>query len=48
VQAKEAVALAGEQYFGSLYGFNVSNAALARALGVAEDAVRKYLGGVNR
>jgi outer membrane protein TolC len=48
VQAQEAVALAGEQYIGSLYGFNVSKAALARALGVAEEAVRNYLGGSNR
>jgi len=48
VQAQEAVALAGEQYIASLYGFNVSKAALARALGVAEEAVRNYLGGSNR
>ena len=48
VQAQEAVALAGEQYISSLYGFNVSKAALARAIGVAEEAVRDYLGGVSR
>lgn len=46
VQAQEAVTLASEQYIGALYSFNVSKAALARAIGVAEDAVRKYLGGV--
>jgi len=48
VQAQESVALAGEQYIASLYGFNVSKAALARAIGVAEEAVRNYLGGTNR
>jgi len=45
VQAQEAVALANEQYIDALYSFNVSKAALARALGVAEEAVRQYLGG---
>jgi outer membrane protein TolC len=45
IQAQEAVALANEQYIGGLYAFNVSKAALARALGVAEQAVRQYLGG---
>jgi outer membrane protein TolC len=45
VQAQEAVALASEQYIGALYGFNVSKALLARSLGDAEDAVRRYLGG---
>jgi outer membrane protein TolC len=47
VQAQEAVALASEQYIEGLYGFNVSKAALARALGIAEEAVQKYLGGSN-
>jgi outer membrane protein TolC len=47
VQAQEAVALAGEQYINALYGFNVAKAMLARSLGSAEDAVRKYLGGTN-
>jgi outer membrane protein TolC len=45
VQAQEAVALASEQYIGALYGFNVSKALLARSVGDAEDAVRRYLGG---
>jgi outer membrane protein TolC len=45
VQAQGAVALANEQYIGGLYSFNVSKAMLARALGVAEQAVRQYLGG---
>jgi outer membrane protein TolC len=44
-QAQEAVALASEQYIGGLYSYNVSKAVLARALGVAEEAVRQYLGG---
>ena len=44
-QAQEAVALAAEQYIGGLYSYNVSKAVLARALGVAEQAVRQYLGG---
>ena len=46
VQAQEAVTLAAEQYIGALYGYNVAKALLARGLGVAEDAVRQYLGGV--
>jgi outer membrane protein TolC len=45
VQAQEAVALANEEYISALYSFNVSKAALARALGVAEEAARQYLGG---
>ena len=46
VQAQQAVTLAAEQYIGALYGYNVAKALLARGLGVAEDAVRQYLGGV--
>ena len=46
VQAQEAVARASEQYIAALYGYNVSKALLARGLGVAEDAVRQYLGGI--
>ncbi|HEV3059024.1 MAG TPA: TolC family protein [Vicinamibacterales bacterium] len=45
VQAQEAVALASEQYIAALYGFNFSKASLARAMGVAETAIRDYLGG---
>jgi outer membrane protein TolC len=45
VQAQESVAVSDEQYINALYGFNLSKAALARALGVAEQAVHDYLGG---
>jgi outer membrane protein TolC len=45
VQAQDAVALADEQYIAALYSYNVSKAALARALGVAEAAAHQYLGG---
>jgi outer membrane protein TolC len=45
VQAQEAVTLASEQYIAALYGFNVSKAVLARSLGDAEAAVKRYLGG---
>lgn len=48
LQAQEAVALASEQYIGALYGFNLSKAALARALGTAEDTIEEYLGGSNQ
>ena len=44
-QAQQSVALAAEQYIGGLYSYNVSKAVLARALGVAEQAVRLYFGG---
>jgi outer membrane protein TolC len=46
VQAQEAVTVAAEQYIGALYGYNVAKALLARGLGVAEEAVRQYLGGI--
>ena len=45
VQAQQAVALANEQYISALYGYNVAKALLARDLGVAEDAIRQFLGG---
>ena len=45
VQAQQAVVLSNEQYIAALYGYNVAKALLARGLGVAEDAVRQYLGG---
>jgi outer membrane protein TolC len=44
-QAQEAVALAAEQYIGGLYSYNVAKAVLARSLGIAEQAVRQFLGG---
>ena len=45
VQAQEAVTLASEQYIAGLYSYNVSKTALARGLGSAEEAVRRFLGG---
>jgi outer membrane protein TolC len=45
VEAQQAVALADEQYISALYGYNVAKALLARDLGVAEDAIRQFLGG---
>lgn len=44
-QAQEAVALANEQYIGGIYSYDVAKALLARAVGVAEETVRQYLGG---
>lgn len=44
VQAQEAVALASEQYINAEYGFNLAKAMLARSLGSAEDAVKRFLG----
>lgn len=45
VQAQETVARADESYITSLYQHNLAKVALARAAGVAEQAVLKYLGG---
>jgi len=45
VQAQEAVSRANEQYITALYLYNVEKAVLARDLGDAEQAVRRYLGG---
>jgi outer membrane protein TolC len=45
VQAQDSVALANENYINSLYTHNVAKITLARALGIAEEAVRNYLGG---
>ena len=45
VQAQEAVSLANEHYISALYLHNVGKAALAHGLGIAEDALRQYLGG---
>jgi len=44
-QAQEAVARAAEDRIESLYEHNVSKAALARALGVAETSYREFLRG---
>jgi outer membrane protein TolC len=46
VQAQQAVAVASEQYISARYGYDVAKALLARDLGVAEEAVRQYLGGI--
>ncbi len=45
VQAQEAVAAANETYIQALYLNNVAKLALARALGVAEQQTRTFLGG---
>jgi outer membrane protein TolC len=45
VQAQEAVSRANEQYISAFYLYNVGKAVLARDLGDAEQAVRRYLGG---
>jgi outer membrane protein TolC len=45
VQAQEAQAAAEENFIGSLFAHNFAKLTLARALGVAEDATKKFLGG---
>lgn len=45
VQAQEQRATAEENYINSLYAHNVAKLNLARALGVAEDATKRFLGG---
>ncbi len=45
VQAQEAVASANETYISSVYAHNIAKASLARAVGVAEQAIKQYLGG---
>jgi outer membrane protein TolC len=45
VQAQESVASADQAYISSLYAFNISKVQLARAVGIAEQAVKGYLGG---
>jgi hypothetical protein len=45
VQAQEAQATAEENYISSLFSHNFSKLALARAIGIAEDATRRFLGG---
>ena len=46
VQAQEAVALAGDQYIAALFTSNLATGNLVRALGIAQDALRQYLGEV--
>lgn len=45
VQAQEAVAGAEENFISSLFNHNIAKLRLARALGVAEEATKNYLGG---
>ena len=45
VQSQQAVASAHEQYISSLYSYNFSKISLARALGIAEEAVKEYFKG---
>lgn len=45
VEAQEAVASADEVYIAGLYQHNLAKVALARAVGIAEQAVLTYLGG---
>jgi outer membrane protein TolC len=45
IQAQDSVASANENFINSVYSHNVAKVTLARALGIAEDAVRQYLGG---
>ncbi len=45
VQAQEQQAAAEENYISSLFAHNVAKLSLARALGIAEDATKKFLGG---
>ena len=45
VQAQEAVALAGEQYIASRYGYDLAKGALVLGTGTTEDALRRLLGG---
>lgn len=45
IQAQESVAAANQAYISSLYTFNIAKVELARAAGVAEQAVIAYLGG---
>ncbi len=45
VQAQEAQSAAEENYISSLFAHNFAKLTLARALGVAEDATKRFLGG---
>lgn len=45
VQAQNAVATAASTYIDRMFAHNISKAALARAIGVAEEAVTEYLKG---
>jgi outer membrane protein TolC len=45
VQSQELVASANEQYISSLYSYNFAKISLARAVGIAESAVKQYFKG---
>ncbi len=45
VQAQEALAATNENYINSTFAYNVAKLSLARSLGVAEHAVKDFLGG---
>jgi len=45
VEAQESFATANDNYISSLNSFNLAKLSLARALGVAETATQRYLGG---
>lgn len=45
VQAQEALAATNENYINSTFAYNVAKLSLARSLGVAERAVKDFLGG---
>ena len=46
IQAQESLAVANENYIGSLLAHNLAKLALARALGGAESSVKNFLGGI--
>jgi outer membrane protein TolC len=45
VQAQDALAATNENFIGALYAFNFAKLSLARAIGIAEQATKAYLGG---
>jgi len=45
VQAQEAVSSANETHIAALYAHNIAKASLAKAAGMAEQAIKQYLGG---
>ena len=45
VQVQDALAAASDNYISSLYTFNLAKGALARTMGIAEDAYQKFIGG---
>ena len=41
------MAVVNEQFIDATYGFLLAKAALAGSLGIAEEEIKRYLGGVN-